>query len=203
MKKLRENLEHFIEYYLWQTIGIIVIVAVIASLIHAYVTQEEALLSFHIIKDQFTTDQVDEFEKRVASEFMEHEDDFFVVQSLNPSARFENPDVAILFQRFAAEVTAKEVDFVLLDEAAFRDFNKDGQLYDLNDLDSFKGWDGQTYNSIDNPEEITGIDVSEHPFFDSLVIDGEPLILSVIINTERQEKVNQFIDFIAHYPNDD
>lgn len=198
MDKLKANIEHFVEYYLLETVLITAVVIALISIVYTIATQEDTEISFHIIKENLDTEQINEFTHNVKTEFIK-EDSPIVIQSINSVSDQSEMNVGILYQKLSADIQIREVDIILIDESALENFQYYDELYDLSRLESFEHWQGKTYQQTDDQEVIIGLDLSDHPFFEPISDDDQPLVFTVINNSLRLEIVDQFINFINNY----
>ena len=138
-RSFKEKLEYFWEYYRIHTLILIGTVAVIGSLIHAYVTSREYALSivminsvadqFNGLTDGWTSDLTDilDFDPK---EYEVYIDTSLVFGGNNVSA---NQEYASL-QKFAALMSSSSMDIIISDSASFERNAQNNYLYDLRKL---------------------------------------------------------------------
>ena len=206
MQKLRERLrplstkgkiEYLIEYYSFHFIAVIVVIFFLFMGFHTFANQPKEMLGVRMVGENFH----DGLELEVQRE-LEHfainskrsQKEQMSVLSINTSEALGNPEALAKIQKLGAEIAAKEVDVLLLDEKTFHQFNEEGNLYDLSSINGIEDWKETKYSS--SQTAITGIDVSKVSYFSSLAGRNEPLILAVVANTERIDEVKKFIQYL-------
>ncbi|MEH7011722.1 hypothetical protein V7087_13080 [Neobacillus niacini] len=206
MKKLRERLkpltlkgkiEYLIEYYSFHMIAVIVIIFFLIMGINTFTDQPKEILAVRVVGADINEEQTQrlqrEFERLFIDSKRSPKEELSVI-SIDTSDAAGNSEKLAKFQKLAAEIAAKEVDVLLVDEETFHQFNEEGNLYDLSSINGIKDWKETKYSSSD--AAITGIDVSNVSPFSSLAGSNQPLILAVLANTERIDEVKKLIHFL-------
>ncbi|WP_318614774.1 hypothetical protein [Sporosarcina sp. YIM B06819] len=204
MKKLKEQLqsltfkqklEHIIEYYSFHVIGAIVIAFFLVMAIITFTNQPIEILSVRVVKADITSEQTKGLQIELEKSLIKNDKEMLSIRAINMSDVSNNPDSLLTIQKLAAEIAGKEVDVLLVDKDVFQQFNEDGNLYDLSNFHVFDDWKTRKYPSVKDPGTITGIDVSNVPYLSSIVTKSEPLLFVVMANTERLDKVKEFVNF--------
>ncbi|EKN65262.1 hypothetical protein BABA_21496 [Neobacillus bataviensis LMG 21833] len=209
MKQLRERLkplstkgkiEYLIQYYSFHFIVAIVIIVFLAMGIHTFTNQQKEILGVRVVGANVTDSQANDVQKELEKLLLDSkqsQNEKLSVISYNTSDVADNPVSVERIQKLAAEIAAKEVDVLLVDEETFHQFNQDGtNLYDLSSIKDFKDWNGPKYSPEQDTSKITGVDVSNVPIFTSLTGSPKPLILAVVTNTERLDVVKELSHFL-------
>ncbi|MEH7179266.1 hypothetical protein [Neobacillus vireti] len=206
MKKLRERLkplttkgkiEYLIEYYSFHFIAVIVVIFFLILGFNTLGNQPKEILAVRVVGANFNDGQAIELQKELEGfkiESKRSQKEQLSINAINTSEAARDSEKIGEFQKLAAEMAAKEVDVLLVDEETFHLFNKEGNLYDLSSLKGIKDWKETKYSS--SQDNITGIDVTNVSQFSSLAGSNQPLILAVMANTERIDEVNKFIDYL-------
>ncbi|MEH7275026.1 hypothetical protein [Neobacillus vireti] len=206
MQKLRERLkplstkakiEYLIEYYSFHFIAVIVVIFFLFIGFNTFANQPEEMLEVRMVGENFHDGLAIEVQKEIEPftiNSKRSQEEQLHVQSVNTSEASGNPAALGKIQKLGAEIAAKDVDILLLDEKTFHQFNKEGNLYDLSSINGIEDWKEKKYSS--NHSAITGIDVSKVSYFSSLAERNEPLILAVLANTERIGEVKKFIHYL-------
>ncbi|MBA9026672.1 hypothetical protein [Peribacillus huizhouensis] len=194
---MKEKVEYLIEYYSFHIIGIIVVLSVLVMGFNNFTNQPNELLSIRIVKNDISDKQAKELHRSLEKVFIDNKKETLSVQTINMKDIRENSEALIKLQKLGAEITAKEVDVLLVDKDVFHQFNKEGNLYNLNNFHAFDNWETIKYATDNDSTTITGIDVSEVPILSSIVTKGEPLIFVVMANTERMDGVENFVHLLT------
>ena len=207
MKKLRERLkplstkgkiEYLIEYYSFHFIALIVVIFFLIMGFNTFGNQPKEILAVRVVGANFNDGQAIELQKELEEfkiDSKRSQKEQLSVSSINTSEVAGNSEALLgKIQKLGAEMAAKEVDVLLLDEETFHQFNEEGNLYDLSSLNGIKDWKETKYSS--SQANITGIDVSDVSYFSSLAGSNEPLIFAVLANTERIDEVKKFIQYL-------
>ncbi len=195
---LKKKLEYLFEYYSFHAIGAIIVIIVLVMTIHSFTNRQEEILSVRVVKEGITTEQTKELQILLEQSLIKSDNEIVSIEAINSSDTSNNPNAFVTNQKLAAEIAAKEVDVLLIDENAFRQFNEEGNLYDLSKIQAFDNWQTSKYTSPTNSATITGIDVSKVPYLTSIVANGESLIFVVMANTERINGVKGIVNFLVN-----
>ncbi|NWQ40735.1 hypothetical protein MLOOGBEN_08480 [Bacillus sp. EB106-08-02-XG196] len=203
MKKLRERLqpltlkgkiEYLIEYYSFHMIAAVVILFFLILGINTFSNQHKEILSVRVVGANTNAEQTIKLQKELEKYVVNtKKNESMSVHAINTSEVSSNPDSLAKIQKLAAEIAAKEVDVLLVDEETFHQFNEEENLYDLSSLNELIEWKEKKYPSQNDPNKITGIDVSEISSFSTIVETNNPLVLAILTNTERIDEVKKFV----------
>lgn len=206
MKKLSERLkplstkgkiEYLIEYYSFHFIAVIVVIFFLIIGFNTFTNQPKEMLTVRVVGANFNDGQAIDLQKELEEfkiDSKRSQKEQLSVSSINTSEVAGNSVALGEIQKLAAEIAAKEVDVLLLDEETFQQFNEEGNLYDLSSINGIKDWKETKYSS--SQANITGIDVSNVSHFSSLAGSNPPLIFAVLANTERIDEVKKFIQYL-------
>lgn len=196
---MKGKIEYLIEYYSFHMIAAIVIIIFLVLGINTFTNQPKEILAVRVVGANINEEQTNELNKeleRVLVEGKKSQKEEISVLSIETSDEASDSTKLVKFQKLAAEIAAKEVDVLLVDEDTFHKFNEDGNLYDLSSFNEFKEWKGKKYLSQNDSKKITGIDVSEVPSFSNIVETNKPLIFAVLANTDQINKVKKIVDIL-------
>jgi hypothetical protein len=206
LKSLRERLkplttkgkiEYLIEYYSFHFIAVIVVIFFLIMGFNTFGNQPKKMLAVRMVGENFHDGLAIEVQKELEPftiNSKRSQKEQLSVLSINTSEASGNPAALGKIQKLVAEIAAKEVDVLLLDEKTFHQFNEEGNLFDLSSINGIEDWKGTKYSS--SHDAITGIDVSNVSYFSSLSGSNEPLIFAVVANTERMNEVENFIHYL-------
>jgi hypothetical protein len=206
LQKLRERLkplstkgkiEYLIEYYSFHFIAVIVVIFFLFIGFNTFANQPKEMLEVRMVGGNFHEGLELEVQRELehfAINSKRSQKEQLSVLAVNTSEAAGNPSALGKIQKLGAELAAKEVDLLLLDEKTFHQFNDEGNLYDLSSINGLEDWEETKYSS--SHAAITGIDVSKVSYFSALSGGNKPLILAVVANTERIDEVKKFIQYL-------
>ncbi|QCJ45564.1 hypothetical protein FAY30_26900 (plasmid) [Bacillus sp. S3] len=206
MQKLRERLkplstkkkiEYLIEYYSFHFIAVIVVIFFLFMGFNTFANQPKEMLEVRMVGENFHDGLALEVQRELEPFTINRkrsQKEQFSVLAINTSEASGDPASLGKIQKLGAEIAAKEVDVLLLDEKTFHQFNEEGNLYDLSTISGTEDWKETKYSS--SHAAVTGIDISKVSYFSSLSGNNEPLIFAVLANTERIDEVENFIDYL-------
>lgn len=196
MERLKDKVEHFVEYYLLHMIvGVIVIVFLIIG-INKYLNRENEILSIRLITTDLHVEEIEEIERKLTEDLIKNKQDVLVIEGLNPNELPDSPETALQIQKTAAEITAREIDILLLDEEMYSNYDQDGQLYNLNHFSQINEIESTGYYPSESSSVLTGINISNLPYFSFISMDKNPLIFSVPKNSEKLNEIEKFINLL-------
>lgn len=206
LEKLRERLkpltlkgkiEYLIEYYSFHMIALIVIIFFLIMGFNTFTDQPKEILAVRVVGPDINEEQTHGLQNELESLFIDSkrsQKEEISVISIDTSDASGNSEKLAKIQKLAAEIAAKEVDVLLVDEETFHQFNEDGNLYDLSSVNGIKDWKETKYSSSN--AAITGIDISNVSHFSSLIETNKPLVFAVLANTERIDEVKRFVHIL-------
>lgn len=193
---LKGKLEYIIEYYSFHMIAAVVIIAFLAMGVYTFTNQPKEVLALRVVGTNVTEEQSNGLQKeleRLLVDPKHSQNETLSVMAINTSNVSSNPESLARIQKLAAEISAKEVDVLLIDEESFQKFNQEGNLYDLSRFNEVKEWTGKKYSLHHESAKITGIDVSRVSYLSPIAESTKPLILAVAANSQRMDDVKRFI----------
>lgn len=197
---LKGKIEYLRDYYSFHFIAAIVVIIFLVVGIHSFINHPKELLAIRVIGTSVTDEQTKKLENNLDKLLVDpSKKEKLSVYGINTSEASGNSDSFGKIQKLQAEIAAKAVDVLLVDEETFQQFNKDGSLYDLRKVKGLKLNMGKTFVPQKNSSKITGIDVSDVSDFSPIVNQTDkPLILAVLANTERIKEIQKFVGVLNH-----
>ena len=178
-------------------IAVVVIIFFLIMGINTFTNQPKEILAVRVVGANINAEQTKELQKELEKYLVNTKNnEIMSVHAINTSEVSRNPDSLGKIQKLVAEIAAKEVDVLLVDEETFHNFNEDGNFYDLSSFNEFKEWNEKKYPSQTDPKKITGIDVSDIATFSTIAEPNKPLVFAVLANTERIDEVNKFVQIL-------
>lgn len=206
MEKLRERLkplplkgkiEYIFEYYSFHMIAVVVILFFLIMGVQTFTNQPKEILSVRIIGSHMHVEKTEGLEQEIERLLLDNngsQKEELSVISIDTSDVEGNPDTLLKIQKLSAEIAAKEVDVLLVDEVTFHQFNQEGNLLNLSNISTIKDWNVTKYPSQLDSAKITGINVADVSYFTPIVGNDEPLVFAVLANTERMDEVKKFME---------
>lgn len=206
----KEKLEYLKDYYLKITL---IIVAVIGCIVSIIITAAINLNTERIIYGVAVNVNLSNKGTRyVKEDFFElnktggrQDIDFSCVTITNSAESKEAEASYYASQRLIAQVSAKQVDYMLLDETAFQ-FGAAQEFYmDLNDFlskEEFEKWkDKIVYVQEENSDIMypTGIDITDTKFIKDNCKKSDKVFIAFAANAPNKEKAHEFFNYLLEY----
>lgn len=194
----KDKIDYIWEYYKFHILAGLIVIFIIGSLIHSFVTRVDTYCSLtyynaYTDEDSFFAlqDKLNEIifpdKNNIAVKF----DDIFTDSALAISPN----------QQFSAKIAAKEVDLAIVSEQVFKQQCSDDMFLNLSELKAFNDLNlpesvlvkGTSFNG---EEGVFGLYVSQIPMFKEANFSTNDNILVIIVNSERVEESINTINYL-------
>lgn len=200
----KQKFEFIWDYYRFHIIGTIIIIAIVTSFTIDIIKSKETILNITALGEYMDMDRKEILENKVNAELIKDEQnkkqilfDFLVKQK---DMRDEYSMASV--QKLQASIAAKDVDVLILDKSDFEIYASQGTFMKLSQLSNFaqlnipeKDLVKYQAKDIDSKEEIYGINAESLPVLKELKYNSKDKILCVVVNTQRLDKVSEFLNW--------
>ena len=206
----QERIEHLWEYYKWYAIGFVAAVAVIVSLICSWVENSKEVLYSGVTVNMSITEegvaylQDDLFQKLGGMEKTQRVD--LMQHSLANLEEAKDTSYALSnAMKLASMITAREVDYVILDAYSLSYYSGNDSFSSLEELftqEFLAQFEGKivTYKSDDNNQEYpVAIDISDMPFVKKNMASVDKVYIAFPGNTGRNARNAEFLEYLLNW----
>jgi hypothetical protein len=200
----KQKFEFIWDYYRFHIIGTIIIIAIVTSFTIDIIKSKETILNITALGEYMDMDRKEILENKVNAELIKDEQnkkqilfDFLVKQK---DMRDEYSMASV--QKLQASIAAKDVDVLILDKSDFEIYASQGTFMKLSQLSNFaqlnipeKDLVKYQAKDIDSKEEIYGINAESLPVLEELKYNSKDKILCIVVNTQRLDKVSEFLNW--------
>lgn len=223
----KQKWEYFWEYYKWPVFAAMLVLAVIASFVHSAVARKNVVLSGVFLNcyqssfEEETPGIMDAFLNEQKLDLKKYVVEVNTSLVFDPYGEEASQDNYQTVQRIGAQITAKELDFVVGNLEAVRDFAYSDTFYDLTTilskeqlaqyegkllyvdaalLDQAGAWtqwpDCKQPDQMRKPVPVM-LDVSScDALMEQYPYLTEPLVLAVAVNAPHEDRVREIVDFL-------
>jgi hypothetical protein len=205
----KQKKEYIWEYYKYHIVGIVSLLLIIGSLINTWFINPpaKAAVSITFMNKYINTDETDEIKNELVKLIITEEDhnkDVFI-NNYFLTDNIENADLDMASNtKFMANISAKELDVIILNKEKFENLSAIGTFLELDklmlndELDKIKDKLVKQKNIDTSKYGYYGIDVTDNEKLKSIMGDGEK-IMCIINNTTRLEESIKVINWFLQY----
>ncbi|MCT4598891.1 MAG: hypothetical protein N4A50_13565 [Vallitalea sp.] len=205
----KQKKEYIWEYYKYHIVGIVSLLLIIGSLINTWFINPpaKAAVSITFMNKYINTDETDEIKNELVKLIITEEDhnkDVFI-NNYFLTDNIENADLDMASNtKFMANISAKELDVIILNKEKFENLSAIGTFLELDklmlndDLDKIKDKLVKQKNIDTSKYGYYGIDVTDNEKLKSIMGDGEKF-MCIINNTTRLEESMKVINWFLQY----
>ena len=204
---LKEKASYLWEYYKLHALFTILVIAVIAYVVHEYLTPDkDTMLYVAVIDSPVVPEVLKDFETQI-TEYLKIDPEREEVV-LNSQFYFSSDGEYSMNMRqvLVTYVAAQDVDIIIAPKSEFESYSYYGYMYSLSDLlptDLYSKLSEYFYIGTreENPaEKVYGIYLDEAPLFinNGRISPEDPYILGVVGNARHTENAVEFIRYLFH-----